>query len=39
MEVSSGTEAILKSAFLLEGIKKARRQKGFLSYEDVFGQK
>ena len=38
-KAESETEAILKSAFLLEGIKKARGQKGFLSHEEVFGKK
>jgi len=33
------TEAILQSAFLLEGIKNARSQKGFLTHEEVFGKK
>lgn len=35
----SETEAILKSSFILDGIKKARGQKGFLSHEEVFGKK
>lgn len=38
-QAESETEAILKSAFLLEGIKKAKGQKGFLSHEEVFGKK
>ena len=38
-KTESETEAILKSSFLLEGIKKARGQKGFLSHEEVFGKK
>lgn len=38
-EAESETETILKSAFLLEGIKKARGQKGFLTHEEVFGKK
>lgn len=37
-KVESETETILKSAFLLEGVKKARGQKGFLSHEAVFGK-
>jgi len=35
----SETEAILKSTFLLKGIKKARRQKGSLSHDEVFDKK
>jgi hypothetical protein len=38
-QTESETEAILKSAFLLEGIKKARGQKGCLSHKEVFGKK
>ena len=37
--VESETDVILESALLLEGIKKARGQKGFLSHEEVFGKK
>ncbi len=35
----SETEAILKSDLLVKGIKKARRQKGSLSHEEIFGKK
>ncbi len=38
-KAESETEAILKSAFIPEGIKKARGQKGFLSHKKVFGKK
>ena len=38
-QAESETEVILKSAFLLQGIKKARRQKGSLTHEEVFGKK
>ncbi len=38
-QAESETSAILKSALLLEGIKKARGQKGFLSHEKIFGKK
>jgi len=37
--VESETDVILESAFLLDGIKKARGQKGFLTHEEVFGKK
>ena len=37
--VESETDVILESAFLLDGIKKARGQKGFLSHEEIFGKK
>lgn len=37
--VESETDVILESALLLDGIKKARGQKGFLSHEEVFGKK
>jgi hypothetical protein len=38
-KTESETDAILRSAFRLEGIKKAREQKGYLSHEEVFGKK
>jgi len=39
METESETEVILKSVLLLEGVKKARGQKGHLTHQDVFGKK
>ena len=38
-QIESETDVILSSAFLLDGVKKARAQKGFLSHEEVFGKK
>jgi len=38
-QVASETDVILESAFLLEGIKKARGQKGLLTHKEVFGKK
>ena len=35
-QAENETETIMKSPFLLEGIKKARGQKVFLSHEEVF---
>lgn len=37
--IETETDVILESALLLEGIKKARGQKGFLTHEEVFGKK
>lgn len=36
--IENETELILKSTHILEGIKKARNEKRFLSHEDVFGE-
>jgi len=38
-EAKSETEAILESTLLLDGIKKGRGQKRFLTHEEVFGKK
>ena len=38
-KVESEMDVILNSPLILEGIKKARRQKRLLSHEDVFGDK
>ena len=35
----SETEAILESTLLLDGIKKGRGEKGFLTHAEVFGKK
>lgn len=36
--VESETDMILQSDLLMEGLKKASKQKGLLSHKDVFGR-
>lgn len=37
--VENETDLILSSPHIMEGLSKAREEKGFLSHEEVFGKK